>query len=197
MRSTNLFIATTVAMTFLLSCAKTFNGELPTGYSFLPKPIDLDSVRAFVRTLPEPQLETPAFPDTASFTFFPPIKLESIKPAILDSLKRNSQGAIVISPGQGHLYSYYRELGEVNGAYMEYYRTVAQAERMRIDNLRYLLSTYYSQAAAAETMYQKEIIRLRRESMRSGFEKSLPWIGFATGMAVAILTEWAVINVAR
>jgi len=80
---------------------------------------------------------------------------------------------------------------------MEYYRTVAQAERMRIDNLRYLLSTYYSQAAAAETMYQKEIIRLRRESMRSGFEKSLPWIGFATGMAVAILTEWAVINVAR
>jgi len=179
------------------SCTRQTLDEPPLQYSFIPKKIDFDSIASYVKVSPEPRLVMPDFPDTSKFRYFESVPVLLKQLSLPDSILRRIESGILISPRDAMFFDYYRKKSSAAEAYMTYYKTANEANMVRIENVRYLLDTYYDQAKAAEVLYQNEIVRLRKVAVRSWFEKNMSYFGFAAGIAVALLTEWAVVSVAK
>lgn len=181
----------------IISCTKkTLNGP-PLNYSYLPEKLELDSVRSFIKISDEPRLEMPDHPDADSYRQFKSVPVRLNQLMLPDSIKQQIGSGILFSPYRSAMYTYYREKSRALEAYMEYYKAVSETNLERFKNAKYLLDIYYDKAEAAEVLYQSEIVELKKEAKRSWFEKNLPYVGFAAGIALTLLTEFAVISVAK
>jgi hypothetical protein len=90
---------------------------------------------------------------------------------------------VLISNRKAALYNFYRS------KYERYQVELYQADK--------LLEVYYKQAKNAEYLYQEEIVRLNEKAKRSWFEQNAVYVGFLAGLATAIITEFAVLQVSR
>lgn len=167
---------------FLGGCTPKVITEPPLNYSYLPSPINLDSVKTYVKVTPEPNMPIPNVPDTANLRDF-------------KSISRGD--TILLSLKKGALYDYYKIAASAYKVYMGYYQTVAEANLVKYNSAKYLADTYYGQSKAAEILYQSEIVRLKKESKRSWVEKNMIYIGFVAGIATAILTEYEVLHISK
>jgi len=172
----------TIALVMLLaSCSgKQVLNSSPLGYSFMPKYLSLDSIGPKIPSDPSLVIDT-SFEDYKAI----PIKLG------VYALK-NSQGKVdSITLPRGVLFS------EKKTAYYLFYEAEYKRMKTQLYYSDYLAKTYYDKSLAAEKLYQDEIIRLRKEAERSWLEKNIGYLGFASGILTAILTEVAVIKLSK
>jgi hypothetical protein len=135
--------------------------------SFMPKKLVLDSIVADLPKTPEETIDTS-------------LNKTDFKQFALDSGKICPRNGILISTKKGAEYVFYK---------LGYDR---QQRELKIAN--YLMNTYYDQSLAAEDIYKKQIVILQKEAKRNWFEKNNIYIGFVCGIAITILTEYAVIQ---
>lgn len=158
------------------SCTKQIIKETPLNYSVMPKYLDIDSIQPIF------SIDTSDILDS-SFIDFKSMPIDS---GTLYTIYGDSMvipAGVLISERKAVLYVFYRD------SYERYQKESKYA--------KYLMRTYYDKAKAAEILYQDEIKRLLEKSKRSWLEKNIGYIGFAAGLATAIITEFAVIKVSQ
>lgn len=169
------FILIFTSLFLLSSCSKEVLNEPPLKYSFLPDRFSMDSL--FVGDTSKPE-------DIAkNFVDFPAMHLDTGTLVTVDGDTLQVPTGVLISNRKGALYSFYRS------KYERYQVEVYQADK--------LLKVYYKQAKNAEHLYQEEIVRLRKKANRNWLEKNAAYLGFAAGLATALITEFAVLQVSR
>lgn len=164
-----------IGIAFLSSCTKTVLNEPPLKYSFLPERFSIDSL--FIGDTTTPDQVSQGFSDFPSMALDTGVLLTHFG----DTLRIPT--GVLISNSKAALYSFYRS------KYERYQVELYQADK--------LLGVYYKQAKNAEMLYQQEIVRLQKKARRNWFEKNAVYFGFAAGLATAIITEFAVFQVAR
>jgi len=164
-----------LGLLFLASCNKTVLNEPPLRYSFLPDRFSVDSL--FIGDTTTPDQIGQGLSD------FPSMAIDTgvLFTKFGDTLRVPT--GVLISNSKAALYSFYRS------KYKRYQVELYQADK--------LLEVYYKQAKNAEMLYQQEIVRLQKKARRNWFEKNAVYFGFAAGLATAIITEFAVFQVAR
>lgn len=149
------------------SCSKqVVLDEPPLQYSFMPNYLDFDTIVAELPKTPEDMVELDS--------------LEYFKQFPIDSGEVSSKFGILISERKAGEYIFYK----------------AGYERIQkeLDMSEYLRKEYYDKSLAAEKLYQQRIVDLKKKAKRSWLEKNIGYIGFITGLATAIITEFAVIK---
>ena len=152
---------------FILFCFMFVNAQ---DVSFMPKRLNLDSIVAGLPKLPEEVIDSSL------------IKTD-FKQFALDSGKICPKNGILISGKKAAEFTFYK-LG--NDRYQRELKAV-----------NFLMNAYLDQATAAEKIYQARIALLEKECKRNWFERNNIYIGFACGIAVAILTERYVVIAAK
>ena len=158
----------------LLSCSPQLITEQPLHYSYLPNYLDVDSIL--------PNYSTQQVVDS-TFTDFDPIALDSGK---LITIYKDT---IIVPPGI--------LISEKNAALSEFYKSNYRYQFSKSQITRKLLGEYYKQSYEAETRYQQEIKDLKKEAKRSWLEQHIVYIGFIAGIITTVITEFAVIQVAK
>lgn len=78
-----------------------------------------------------------------------------------------------------------------------FYKSDHERISKELDMSEFLRKEYYDKAKDAEKLYQERIVDLEKTARRSWWEKNRIYFGFIAGLATAILTEFAVVNVAK
>jgi len=160
----------------LIACApKVATNEPPLQYSMLPPYLDLDTVNGKTIT------DTNAVVDS-SFHDFKSIPIDSIATAQASGGKLKLPDGVLISPRKSVLYVFYRSGWETT--------------QKELKATRVLNKQYYDKSAAAEKLYQTEIVRLKKLSERSWLEQNMGYIGFAAGLAVCLINTYVLSHVA-
>ena len=152
----------------LSSCTKQVLNESPLGYSFMPAYLNIDSIQPLM------------IKDTNSVVDSTMKDFVSIP---IDSglwFNRNRQ-----TLPYGVLFS------ERKSALYVFYRSAWEEQQKELYYTKYLLKEYYDKSKAAETLYQNEIVRWKKEAQRSWLEKNIGYIGFGSGLVTMILVDFA------
>jgi hypothetical protein len=157
-----------VAALLYLGCSKQIIDQPPLKYSVMPRYLDLDSVGVTLPVGPSEVIDS-------SLTDF-----KSIPVFVGDTC---TKGGILVSDRR----------------YSEYifYKSGYARQEVELKYSKYLMREYYDKAKSAEIVYQNEIVRLRKEAERTWLEKNLGYLGFIGGVLSAVLTEMAIISIAR
>jgi hypothetical protein len=158
-----------VIVVFLTSCSTKVIKETPLDYTFMPKYLDIDSIKPFV-------LDDTNRVIDSSYTDFVSIPIDGGKLIGVGKDTLKIPAGVLISERKAALYTFY----------------IASWERQQkeLRYTKYLMSEYYSKAKAAETLYQSEIVRLEKKAERSWLERNMAYIGFGSGLATAIITAY-------
>ena len=70
-----------------------------------------------------------------------------------------------------------------------------EQQLVKIEIYDTLNKTYYRKSLEAEKVYQAQIKLLQQDVKRTWLEKNIVYMGFGAGLLLAILTEWAVLQV--
>lgn len=153
----------------LASCSPKVVTEAPLGYSFMPGYLNIDSIQPF-------NLDDTNRVVDSTLLDFASIPIEGGK--LIDQYKDTLKipPGVLISDRKAMLYPFYRASWERQQKELKY--------------TKYLMSEYYSKAKAAETQYQREILKLEKQAERSWLEKNIGYIGFGSGLLTAILTAY-------
>ena len=159
----------------MASCSpKQAMNDRPLEYSFMPSYLSMDSVGPKIPSDPSIVIDT-SFKD---FKSIPILSGSYLKSTQNKSDSITLPGGILFSPKKA--------------AYYVFYEAEYQRLKTQLFYTGYLNKTYYDKSLAAEKVYQDEIVRLRKEVKRSWLEQNIFYIGFLSGIATAILTEYAV-----
>ena len=164
-----------IVLIFLMSfsCTKQVLNDPPLGYSFMPEPLNMDSIKPYL------------IDDTNSIV---DSTMEDFVSMSLDSgLLITEEGKITIPPGI--------LISDRKAALYVFYKSSWSRQRSELFYTKYLMNEYYDKSKSAEILYQKEIKRWQEKAQRSWLEQNMVYIGFVAGIATAILTEYAVFNV--
>ena len=157
-------------MTILSSCTNKVVKEAPLGYSFMPAYLNIDSIQPF-------NLDDTNRVVDSTLGDFVSIAIDGGMLIGPDMDTMQLPPGILISDRKAMLYPFYKASWE------------RQQKELRYT--KYLMREYYDKAKAAETLYQKEIMKLEKEVKRSWLEKNIGYIGFGAGLATAVLTTYA------
>lgn len=86
-------------------------------------------------------------------------------------------------------------ISEKKAAELTFYKSNYDYQKSKAAITSKLLKDYYNKSTDAENVYQAEIKRLQKDAQRSWLEKNIVYFGVVAGIALTILTEFAVINV--
>lgn len=166
---------TLILVLLMVSCStKQILNDRPLGYSFMPSYLSMDSVGPKIPSDPSLVIDT-------SFKDFKSVPVLSGTYYLKSGTKLDS----TILPG-GVLFS------PKKAAYYVFYEAEYQRLKTQLFYTEFLNKTYYTKSLAAEKLYQDEIVRLKTEVKRTWLEKNVVYIGFVSGLATAILTEYAI-----
>jgi hypothetical protein len=163
-----------VALLVIAGCTtpKVIN-EPALGYSFMPKYLDLDSIKP----------DLPQLPDTLAYKNALTYRPKFISGGI------GLQGKDTISLPPGVLVS------EKSSVRYIFYEAAYDRMKTELAYSKSLCKDYYDKSLSAEKVYQEEIKRLRESNRRTWLEQNIGYIGFIAGIGTAVLTEWAVLHV--
>lgn len=164
-----------ILVLLVVSCStKQILNDRPLEYSFMPGYLSMDSVGPKIPSDPSLVVDT-------SFKDFKSVPVLSGMYYLKSGTKLDS----TILPG-GVLFS------PKKAAYYVFYEAEYQRLKTQLFYTEFLNKTYYTKSLAAEKLYQEEIVRLKKEVKRTWLEKNVVYIGFVSGLATAILTEYAI-----
>lgn len=134
----------------------------------------------------------------------PKISLDLLMPSVKDTVIDNKLLDFESMPlDSGKLITIYKDtlkirpgilISEKKAAYYVYYKTNYEYQYRKATLANNLYSQYYDNSLSAEKVYQEEIKQLRKQVERTWLEKNIVYFGVITGIAAAILTEFAVIQ---
>jgi hypothetical protein len=151
------------------SCTKQVLDEPPLGYSFMPAYLNTDSIQPIV-------IDDTNKVVNSSLDDFVSIPIDS---GLLTTPygKQTLPPGVLISDRKAVLYVFYKSSWE--------------RQQKELYYTKYLMKEYYDKAKSAETLYQNEIIRWRKEARRTWLEKNIGYIGFGSGLITMILVDFA------
>jgi hypothetical protein len=158
-----------VVIILMASCSPKVVQDSPLGYSLMPAYLNIDSIQSF-------KLDDTNRVVDSTLDDFVSIPIDGGRLIGPDKDTTKLPPGILISDRKAILYPFYKAGWERQQSELKY--------------TKYLMSEYYSKAKAAETMYQAEIIKLKKEAQRSWLEKNMGYIGFGSGLFTAILTAY-------
>lgn len=160
-------------MIFLTSCTTKLIKDDPLGYSLMPAYLNIDSIQPFKLD------DTNRVVDSTIEDFVSvPIDGGKLIGTKKDTLTLPS--GVLISDHKAMLYPFYKSSWERQQKELKY--------------TKYLMTEYYDKAKTAETMYQREILKLEKQAERSWLEKNIGYIGFLSGIATAVLMSFALLG---
>ena len=159
------------------SCANTGkNSSTPTplDYSYLPDPINIDSIG------PEPPFKS--VPSTDGLTDFSSIPVDS-GIVYYNGDKIRVEPGILISEATAVKARYYKDMYDFYKTLTKYYT--------------YISEETYKQSRAAEVNYQKEIRDLEEQAKKTWFDQNKTAIGFFSGILTTILTGALIVKISE
>lgn len=175
------------AALIIVSCSpRNTTIEPALGYTFMPSYFDFDSIHVVLPKEPEEVIDT-TLPDFKTFNIRSGLLTISyldstLKKVFTDTIKLRYPG-FIISEKTGQKYIFYKA---------GYTRQLKELEMSK-----YLSKEFYDKSRHVEALYQKEIERLRKGNQRTWLDKNMVYLGVASGIALTVLTEFAVIKTAR
>lgn len=154
----------------LASCTTKVVKESPLGYSFMPAYLNIDSIQPF-------NLDDTNRVVDSTLDDFVSMSIDGGKLIGPGKDTTKLPAGVLISDRKAMLYPFYKSSWE--------------RQQKELIYTKYLMSEYYSKAKSAETMYQREILKLEKQAERSWLEKNIGYLGFVAGLATSILTCYA------
>ena len=171
------YILLTVLFLMAFSCTKQVLTEPPLKYSFMPSPVDLDSINPIVDG------DTSDVVDS-TFTDFKSIPIDS-------GWLHTGTGDSIYAPGYGILISEYKAM------LYPYYKSSWERYQKELNYAKYLLKEYYDKSKSAEILYQQEIIKWEKEARRTWLEKNMAYIGFFAGIMTMLMAQYTLMGITR
>ena len=144
------------------------------------------------------------FCSNAQYSFLPPkLDIDSLMPLNINVIDSTLNDFVSIPIDSGRLITIYKDtlripsgilISEKKAAFSVFYKNNSEFLYKKSMLSNKLYDEFYLNAIEAEKKYHHEIKQLENSIKRSWLEKNSLFIGFAIGLATAVLTEFAVIK---
>ena len=153
-----------------------FAQQMPLGYTYMPKPPNLDSIAT---------MGLPALPDTL------------VNPNAVDFKPKPILGGKYIQGKDTTTLSFGILISERYSVKYIFDEAAYKRASIQIAVMKGLSQEYYDKSIVAEKVYQDEIKQLRESNKRSWLEQNIGYIGFGSGILTSIGIAWAMVHISK